>query len=178
MSAALRELATTRPWMDLDRVGVTGMSSGGYAAVRALLRYPEVFTVGVAESGMHDFRLLEPGLAESYHGPFDAGGYAALSNVDLADRLQGRLLLIHGGLDDRVPPQVTLRLAERLVTLGKDFDLLLIPDAEHIYFGYEHYVNQRRWDFLVRHLLDAEPPGGHRLPPVPIDMEALADLFG
>lgn len=176
--AALRELAATRPWMDLDRVGVTGMSSGGYAAARALLRYPEVFKAGVAESGMHDFRHLEPGLAEAYHGPYDAEAYASLSNIEIADRLTGKLLLIHGGLDDRVPPQVTLRLAERLIAHGKDFDLLVVPDADHIYFGYEHYVTQRKWDFLVRHLLNAEPPTDYRIPPVPIDMEALAELFG
>ncbi|MFI1754643.1 prolyl oligopeptidase family serine peptidase [Streptomyces sp. NPDC020571] len=176
--AALRQLAAERPWMDLDRVGVTGMSSGGYAAVRALLRHPDVFRVGVAESGMHDFRLLEPGLGEAYHGPFDEEEYAALANESLADRLEGKLLLVHGGLDDRVPPQSTLRLAERLIAHGKDFDLLVVPDADHIYFGYEHYVNQRKWDFLVRHLLDAEPPADYRLPPVPIDMEALGELFG
>ncbi|MEV7618400.1 DPP IV N-terminal domain-containing protein [Streptomyces sp. NPDC089799] len=176
--AALRELAATRPWMDLERVGVTGMSSGGYAAVRALLRYPEVFTVGVAESGMHDFGALEPGLGEGYHGPVGEADYAEVSNIGIADRLQGKLLLIHGGLDDRVSPQLTLRLAERLVQHGKDFDLVLVPGADHIYFGYEHYVTQRRWDFLVRNLLGVEPPAGFRLPPVPIDMEALAELFG
>ncbi|QES48310.1 S9 family peptidase [Streptomyces venezuelae] len=176
--AAIRELAETRPWMDLDRVGVTGMSSGGYAAVRAMLRYPELFKAGVAESGMHDFRLLEPGLGEGYHGPVGEADYTATSNAELADRLAGKLLLIHGGLDDRVSPQLTLRLAERLVQHGKDFDLVIVPDADHIYFGYEHYVTQRRWDFLVRNLLGAEPPAGFRLPPVPIDMEALAELFG
>jgi dipeptidyl aminopeptidase/acylaminoacyl peptidase len=176
--AALRELAATRPWMDLDRVGVSGMSTGGYAAVRALLRHADVFKAGVAESGMHDFRLLEPGLGEAYHGPFDAQEYAELSNTELADRLQGKLMLIHGGLDDRVPLQVTLRLAERLIAHGKDFDLVIVPDADHIYFGYEHYVAQRKWDFLVRHLLNAEPPADYRLAPVPLDLEALADLFG
>ncbi|CAM5372904.1 hypothetical protein STENM327S_00744 [Streptomyces tendae] len=104
--AALRQLAADRPWMDLDRVGVTGMSSGGYAAVRALLRHPDVFRVGVAESGMHDFRLLEPGLGEAYHGPFDEEEYAALANESLADRLEGSLLLVHGGLDYLGAPAV------------------------------------------------------------------------
>jgi dipeptidyl-peptidase 4 len=176
--AALRELAATRPWMDLDRVGVTGMSGGGFAAVRAMLDFPDVFTVGVAESGMHDFRYVNAGLAEPYNGPYDEATYAVASNVDSADRLAGKLLLIHGGLDDRVAPQLTLRLAERLIAADKDFDLLIVPDADHIYFGYEHYVTRRRWDFLVRHLLGAEPPAGYRLTPVPMDMEALAELFG
>jgi dipeptidyl-peptidase 4 len=176
--AALRELAATRPWMDLGRVGVTGMSGGGFAAVRAMLDFPDVFTVGVAESGMHDFRHVNPGLAEPYNGPFDEATYAAASNVDNADRFAGKLLLVHGGLDDRVSPQLTLRLAERLIAADRDFDLLIVPDADHTYFGYEHYVNRRRWDFLVRNLLGAEPPAGYRLTPVPIDMEALAELFG
>ncbi|MFC6085314.1 S9 family peptidase [Sphaerisporangium aureirubrum] len=176
--AALRELAATRPWMDLGRVGVTGMSGGGFAAVRALLRYPEVFSVGVAESGMHDFRHVDLGLAEPYHGPVAEADYVAASNVEMADRLQGKLLLVHGGLDDRVSPHLTLRLAERLIRADKDFDLLIVPDSDHIYFGYEHYVTRRRWDFLVRHLLGLEPPAGYRLSPVPFDMEALAELFG
>lgn len=176
--AALRELAATRPWMDLDRVGVTGMSGGGFAAVRAMLDFPDVFTVGVAESGMHDFRYVNPALTEPYNGPLNEETYAAASNVDNVGRLVGKLLLVHGGLDDRVSPSLTLRLAERLIAADKDFDLLIVPDSDHIYFGYEHYVNRRRWDFLVRHLLDAEPPAEFRLTPVPIDMEALAELFG
>lgn len=176
--SALRELSATRPWMDLSRVGITGMSGGGFAAVRAMLQYPDVFSVGVAESGMHDFRLVNVGLAEPYHGLAEEADYAAASNVDLADRLEGKLMLVHGGLDDRVSPSLTLRLAERLIRADKDFDLVIVPDADHIYFGYEHYVIRRRWDFLVRHLLGAEPPAGFRLAPVPMDMEALAELFG
>lgn len=176
--AALHELAATRSWMDLHCVGITGMSGGGFAAVRAMLSFPGVFSVGVAESGMHDFRYLNLGLAEPYNGPLNDATYAAASNVDHADRLAGKLLLIHGGLDDRVPSHLTLRLAERLTAADKDFELFIVPDADHTYFGYEHHVTRRRWAFLVRHLLGAEPPAGYRLTPVPIDMEALAELFG
>lgn len=176
--AALRELAADRPWMDLDRVGITGMSGGGFAAVRAMLDFPDVFTVGVAESGMHDFRHLNAGLAEPYNGPLDEPTYAAASNIDHADRLAGKLLLIHGGLDDRVPPQLTLRLAERLIATDKDFDLLIVPDADHTYLGYEHHITRRRWNHLVRHLLHTDPPPTYRLTPTPLDLEALAELFG
>ncbi|MEO9236990.1 MAG: DPP IV N-terminal domain-containing protein, partial [Jatrophihabitantaceae bacterium] len=69
--AALHELARTRPWLDLDRVGITGMSGGGFAAVRAMLDYPELFKVGVAESGMHDFRFVDPSIGEAYNGLLD-----------------------------------------------------------------------------------------------------------
>ena len=57
--AVLRELGRDRPWLDLDRVGVFGMSSGGFAAVRAMLEFPEFFRAGVAECGMHDLRYAE-----------------------------------------------------------------------------------------------------------------------
>ncbi|MDH6521864.1 dipeptidyl-peptidase-4 [Streptomyces sp. SAI-135] len=176
--AALRELARDRPWMDLDRVGVFGMSSGGFATVRAMLEFPEVFKVGVAECGMHDLRFAEQGIAEMYNGPFDPETYAATSNIDLADRLVGKLLLVHGGLDDSFSPHLSMRLAERLIAADKDFDMLIVPSSDHAFVGYDHHLNRRRWDFFVRHLMGVEPPSGYRLTPVPLDQEALADLFG
>jgi dipeptidyl-peptidase 4 len=176
--AALRELARSRPWMDLGRVGVTGISAGGFATVRAMLDFPDVFKAGVAESGMHDIRFVELSTAERYNGRYDAARYAEASNVDIADRLAGPLLLVHGGLDESVPPYLTLRLVERLVAADKDFEMLLIPGADHIYIGYEHHVNRRRWDFLVRHLLQAEPPAGYRLTPVPMDLDAFVEVLG
>ncbi|MEU2834225.1 DPP IV N-terminal domain-containing protein [Streptomyces lavendulae] len=176
--AALGELARSRPWMDLDRVGAFGMSSGGFATVRAMLEYPAVFKVGVAECGMHDLRFAEQGIAEMYNGPFDPETYAATSNVDLADRLTGKLLLVHGGLDDSFSPHLTMRLAERLIAADKDFEMLIVPSSDHAFVGYDHHLNRRRWDFFVRHLMGVEPPPRYRLTPVPLDQEALADLFG
>jgi dipeptidyl aminopeptidase/acylaminoacyl peptidase len=113
---------------------------------------------------------------ETYDGPVGETDYGRASNVDLADRLQGRLLLVHGGMDDNVSPQLTLRLVERLITLDKDFEMLIVPGAEHLFFGYEHHINRRKWDFLVRYLLGVEPPA-YRLSPVPIDSEVIAELF-
>jgi dipeptidyl-peptidase-4 len=150
--AALEQLAATRPWMDTSRAGIFGISAGGFAAVRGMLDFPDVFKVGVSESGMHDIRYGDPGTAEAYHGLSDAETYARASNIDIADRLTGNLLLIHGGLDTQVSPDLTLRLADRLIAADKDFELLLIPRAEHIYLGYETYVSRRKWEFLIRHL--------------------------
>nr|WP_269085612.1 DPP IV N-terminal domain-containing protein [Nonomuraea pusilla] len=149
--AALRQLAAARPWMDLDRVGV-------------------------CEAGNHDNRCYHLWWAETYDGP-DPEAYARSSNLGIADRLRGRLLLVHGGMDDNVHPHQTLRLAERLIAADKDFELLIVPGAEHVFLGYEHYVTRRRWDFLVRHLMGAEPPE-YRLSPVPPDAGTLAGVFG
>nr|WP_055502302.1 DPP IV N-terminal domain-containing protein [Nonomuraea pusilla] len=169
--AALRQLAATRPWLDLDRVGIFGRSGGGYATVRAMLRHPDIYKVGVAECGNHDQRLYHALWGESYEGPFDPELYARSANGELADRLEGRLLLVHGELDDNVTPHLTMRLVERLIAADKDFDLLIVPGAEHAFVGYEHYVTRRRWDHLVRHLLRVEPPAGFRLAPIPFTPE-------
>ncbi|GAA4818612.1 S9 family peptidase [Streptomyces ziwulingensis] len=177
-AAALEELGRSRPWMDLGRVGAVGASAGGFAVVRAMLDHPHLFKVGVAEGGMHDLRYVEAGAAETYQGPFEEKGYAGVSNVDRADRLAGDLLLVHGGMDDSVSPHLTLRLVERLIAADKDFELLIVPGADHSGIGYEHYVNRRKWDFLVRHLMGVEPPRGYRLTPVPMAADAVAGLFG
>ncbi|KAA2255443.1 prolyl oligopeptidase family serine peptidase [Solihabitans fulvus] len=163
--AALTQLAAAHPWLDTDQVGMLGISAGGFATVRAMADYPDVFTVGVAQSGLHDFRYGDPGSAQMY-GPYDERVAALASNVDAAGKVVGKLLLVHGGLDDQVSPDLTLRLVERLVAEDKDFELLIVPGAEHVYLGYEHYVNRRTWDFLVRALLGVEPPAGYRLTPV------------
>ena len=102
--AALRQLAQARPWMDLDRVGAFGHSGGGFAAARAMLDFPEVYKTGVALSGNHDDRYFNLGFVEAYDGADNPEAWARASNVDIADRLAGKLLLIHGGMDDQVPP--------------------------------------------------------------------------
>jgi dipeptidyl aminopeptidase/acylaminoacyl peptidase len=174
--AALRQLAQSRPWMDLDRVGAFGHSGGGFAAVRAMLDFPEVYKAGVALSGTHDVRYFNPGFVEAYDGADNPQAWAHTSNVDIADRLAGKLLLVHGGMDDQVHPDHTLRLADRLIAADKDFDLLIVPGAEHTFIDCLAYVRKRGWDFLVRELLGTRPPG-YRPAPIPIDPALLAELF-
>jgi dipeptidyl aminopeptidase/acylaminoacyl peptidase len=174
--AALQQLARTRPWMDLDRVGAFGHSGGGFAAVRAMLDFPEVYTAGVALSGPHDARYFNAGFVEAYDGADDPEAWARASNVDLADRLAGRLLLIHGEMDDQVHPDHTLRLADRLVAADKDFELLIAPGAEHTFIDRMAYVRKRCWDFLVRELMGTQPPA-YRPAPIAIGPELLGEMF-
>jgi dipeptidyl aminopeptidase/acylaminoacyl peptidase len=173
---ALQQLAGTRPWMDLDRVGAFGHSGGGFAAVRAMLDFPETYTVGVALSGPHDLPFFNLGFVETYDGADDPGGWARASNVDRADRLTGRLLLVHGEMDDQVHAVHTLRLADRLVAAGKDFELLIVPGAEHTFIDCLSYVRTRCWDFLVRELMGTQPPD-YRPAPIVIGPELLGELF-
>jgi dipeptidyl aminopeptidase/acylaminoacyl peptidase len=163
--------------MDTDRVGIYGLSAGGYTTVRALCTYPDFYKVGVAEAGNHDQRFYLLGWGETYDGPLDAETYARSSNVEIAEGLEGKLLLVHGEMDDNVYPHLTLRLVDRLIAANKDFELLIVPGAEHFFVGYEFYVRRRKWDFLVRHLMGREPPAGYRLEDVPMDFETFSELM-
>ena len=174
--AALRQLARTRPWMDLDRVGAFGHSGGGFATARAMLDFPEVYQAGVALSGPHDARYFNLGFVETYDGADNPEAWARASNVDLADRLAGKLLLIHGEMDDQVHPDHTLRLADRLIAADKDFELLIVPGAEHTFIDCLAYVRKRCWDFLVRELMGTQPPA-YRPAPIAIGPELLGELF-
>ncbi|MCG8153203.1 prolyl oligopeptidase family serine peptidase, partial [Pimelobacter simplex] len=173
--AVLHQLAATRPWLDLDRVGIFGRSGGGYAAARALLAHPDVYSVGVAEAGNHDNRMYHASWTAMYDGPYDPGDSARLSNTELAGNLTGHLMLVHGDMDDNVTPHLTMRLVDALIAADKDVDLLIVPGAEHAFTGRQHYVVRRRWDYLVRHLLGLEPPR-YRLAPIPPD-PALVSFF-
>ncbi|MFC3899066.1 DPP IV N-terminal domain-containing protein [Lentzea rhizosphaerae] len=174
--SALHQLATSRPWMDLDRVGVMGHSGGGFAAGRAVLAFPETYKAAVAMSGSHDGRYIGLGWAESCDGADNPEAWLRASNTEIADRLEGKLLLVHGELDDTVHPDHALRLADALITAGKDFELLIVPGAEHLYLDRISYVRTRCWDFLVRELMGVEPPA-YRPAPILIDPEVLGEMM-
>lgn len=164
---ALRALAADRPWMDLGRgVGAQGHSAGAAATVRALLTRPEVFTVGVAGSGVHDLRRYVAYWGEKYQGLVGEADYDHQSNLDLADRLEGELLLIHGELDDNVHPSNTLAMYDAFVQAERDVELVLLAGWGHPCWTHPYYV-RRSWDFFVRHLLGLDPPAGYRVAPAP-----------
>lgn len=173
--AALQQLAEARPWMDLDRVAAFGHSGGGYAAVRAMLDHPDMYAVGVALSGPHDPHSFSLDFVEAYDGADNPEAWARTSNVDAADRLAGKLLVVHGEMDDRVHPDHTLRLADRLIAADKDFELLIVPGAEHMYIDCLAYVRKRCWDFLVRELMGTPPPA-YRPAVIPL-YEVAGELF-
>ncbi|QIK80946.1 prolyl oligopeptidase family serine peptidase [Lysobacter sp. HDW10] len=161
--AGLKNLAAKYSWIDLSRAGMWGHSGGGNATATAMFMYPDVYKVGISESGNHDNRLYEDDWAERYHGLMvDKGdgktNYTNQDNAAHAKNLKGKLFLIHGMMDDNVPPQNTLLVVDALVKANKDFDLLMLPHARHGYGIDSNYVMRRRWDYFVKNLLGAEPP--------------------
>jgi dipeptidyl-peptidase 4 len=154
--AGIKQLAERYPYMDLTRVGIYGHSAGGYDSTHALLTQPEFYKVAVSSSGNHDHRMDKAWWNELWMGYPAGEHYQQQSNVALAAKLQGKLMLAHGELDDNVHPASTLQLVDALIKANKDFDLLILPGENHG-IGASQYFIRRRWDFFVRHLLGVEP---------------------
>jgi dipeptidyl-peptidase-4 len=153
----IQQMAAQYSYMDAARVGIFGTSAGAYGAAHAMLVFPDFYKVGVAISGDHDARLDKAWWNELYQG-FPVGpDYAEQSNVTMADRLQGRLLIEHGDIDDNVHVVETMRFADALMKANKDFDMLIVPNMYHGEGG-NLYLVRRRWDYFVRYLLGVTPP--------------------
>lgn len=152
----MKAAAAKFPQMDLDRVGIFGTSAGGQSAAGALLFHPEFYKAAVANCGCHDNRMDKASWNEQWMGYPVGPWYAESSNIDQARRLQGKLFLIVGELDDNVPPESTLRFADALIRADKDFDLLVVPGGGHGAGG--AYGTRRLQDFFVRHLKGGETP--------------------
>ena len=136
-----------------------------------MFHFPDFFKVGISESGNHDNRVYEDDWAEKWHGragaqPDGTTNYDNQANQLAAKNLKGHLLLMHGTMDDNVPPNNTLLVVKALIEANKDFDLLLIPNAQHGYGAYAPYAMRRRWDYFVRWLAGGTPPA--RLSDAPV----------
>ena len=147
--AALQQLAERYPYMDLTRVGAASHSSS-VAPIVGLLDYPDFYKVGVCTNPFSDLSLL----GEFYGDHTAAGAPEGLRIEQEVGRLQGKLLLIHGMLDDCTPVASTFRLVEALQKANKDFDMLLLPNLWH---GRSHYAIRRAYDYLVEHLQESIP---------------------
>lgn len=166
--AGLKELAATRPYMDLDRVGIWGHSGGGFATCAAMFRYPDFYKVGISESGNHDNRNYEDDWGERYIGLLtkdDKGksNYELQANQGYAKNLKGKLMLAHGAMDDNVPPYNTYLVVQALEKANKDFDLVIFPNAAHGYGQDSYYMMRRRWDYFVKNLQGNEPPKEYKI---------------
>lgn len=153
---AIKQLAEKYPYLDLDHVGIYGHSAGGYDSAHALLTHPEFYKVAVSSSGCHDNRSDKVWWNELWMGYPVAEHYKQQANPTLAANLNGKLLLVHGDLDDNVHPAATLQLVDALIKANKDFDLLIMPNKHHG-LGNGYFV-RKRWDYFVKNLLGVEPP--------------------
>src|SRR5262245_18986474 len=159
-------------YYDISRVGIYGGSAGGQNSTGALLFHPEFYKVAVSFAGCHDNRMDKISWNEQWMGWPIGPQYPKSSNVDNAARLQGKLLMLVGELDENVDPASTLQVANALIKANKTFDLFVFPGGEHgvgrrgrlTYYG-----NHKQWDYFVHHLLGVEPPNRNALAPTGSD---------
>jgi dipeptidyl-peptidase-4 len=120
-------------FVDPARVGIYGWSYGGFMTIRALELAPETFACGVAGAPVTDFRNYDSIYTERYMGlPADnEEGYGKSSAVQAADKLKGRLLLVHNLEDDNVLFQNTVQMVEAMERAGKQFELMVYPNKSH-----------------------------------------------
>ena len=144
------------PQMDLSRVGIYGGSAGGQNAMGALLWHGDSYKAAVADCGCHDNRMDKMWWNEQWMGLPEGDHYATNSNMENADLLQGRLMLVVGELDRNVDPATTMQVAKKLVDAGKDFELLVVPGAGHGACE-TPWASKRRTEFFVRSLVTGAP---------------------
>ena len=164
---AIKQLASRYPFIDVDRVGIFGHSGGGFASTDALLRYPDFFKVAVSGAGNHDNRTYNIYWSEKYQGLMKrdtirkTDNFESSANKTMAKNLKGKLLLMHGDMDDNVHPANTIQLVDELIKANRTFDLIIAPNRAH---GLnEPYFIRRRWDYFVQHLMGATPPDNYEI---------------
>jgi dipeptidyl-peptidase-4 len=147
----------TKSYADAAHVAIIGTSYGGYSTVYTMEMYPDIFTVGMANSPVTDWRLYDSIYTERYMGLLgdNAAGYDSSSGVKHAGQLKGHLLLIHSMMDDNVHPQNTMQLLTALADARLDVDLRIYPPGHHgAAYNQQSFflIQQATSDHLARYL--------------------------
>jgi dipeptidyl-peptidase-4 len=122
----------SQPWVDSERIGIWGWSYGGYMTCYALT-HSKLFKVGIAGAPVTDWHNYDSIYTERYMGlpRLNPEGYRKSSPLVAADSLHGRLLLVHGTVDDNVHLSNTIQFAAALQRSGKQFEMMLYPKSRH-----------------------------------------------
>ena len=172
--AAIEQLADRFSYIDGSKVGIHGHSGGGFMSTAAMLVYPDVFKVAVSNAGNHDNSVYNRWWSEKHHGvkeEISAKGDTTFSymidkNPDIAKNLKGKLLLIHGEIDNNVHPANTIRVVNALIKANKRFDMLILPTQRHGFGDMNEYWFWRTADYFSKYLLGDNSER-------PVDMEEI-----
>lgn len=125
------------PYIDSSRIGVHGWSFGGHMTTALMLRYPEIFKVGVAGGPVIDWKYYEIMYGERYMDTPQTNpeGYEQCDLKNLAGQLKGHLLIIHDDHDDTCVPQHTLSFMKACIDARTYPDLFIYPGHKHNVLG-------------------------------------------
>ncbi|KAL7472633.1 hypothetical protein ACHAXS_013006 [Conticribra weissflogii] len=143
---------------DPSRVGIYGWSYGGYLAAMCLCRAPDVFSCAVAGAPVTCWSLYDTHYTERYMGLPDENvqGYKESALFDHVVNMRGKLMLVHGLIDENVHFRHSARLINHLVAEGKDYDLMVFPDERHSprRLSDRLYMEKKICEYFVRHLVE------------------------
>jgi dipeptidyl aminopeptidase/acylaminoacyl peptidase len=157
---AIQQLAARHKFIDPERVGIHGHSGGGFMSTAAILQYPDFFKVAVSCAGNHDNSIYNRWWSEQHHGIQEkiAKGdttfvYHIDTNQELASRLKGHLMLVHGDRDNNVNPANTIRVVDALIKANKRFEFVLLPGQRHGFGDMNEYFFWKMADWYSRWLI-------------------------
>ena len=170
---AIEQLAVRYAYIDLSKVGIFGHSGGGFMSTAALCTYPDFYTAAVSSAGNHDNNIFNRGWSEIYHGVKEAvktvkgkdGQDSTVytysckvpTNMELAKRLKGHLLLVTGDMDKNVHPANTLRMVDALIKAKKNFEMIVLPGNGHGFGGKaDAFFERKLWYHFAKYLLGDE----------------------
>lgn len=151
----VKTVTDNRDYADGSRVGVYGHSYGGYATSMLMLRYPDIFSTGVAGAPVTDWRSYDTIYTERYMNTPQANkaGYDIGSAMAYANNLKGNLMIVHGTIDNNVHPGNSIQLIDALVEADKKFDVMMYPGNRHgIRGAHGRHYNKLRLNYLIKNL--------------------------
>ena len=158
---AVEQLSQRHDFIDINKVGISGHSGGGFMSTAALCQYPDFYKVAVSSAGNHDNNIYNRWWSETHHGveeKIDEEGnskflYEIETNPEIANNLKGKLLLVHGDIDNNVHPGNTIRMANALIKAKKRFDVFFMPGQRHGFGNYSEYFFWLKADYFCKHLI-------------------------
>ena len=157
---AIEQLAQRHSYIDIEKVGIHGHSGGGFMSTAAICQYPDFFKVAVSCAGNHDNNIYNRWWSETHHGVKEQVSekgdttfvYKIATNPQIAKKLKGHLMLVHGDIDNNVHPGNTMRVVNALIRAGKRFDMLMLPQQRHAFGDMDEYFYWRMVDYFSEHL--------------------------
>jgi dipeptidyl aminopeptidase/acylaminoacyl peptidase len=158
---AVERLAAKYNFIDINKVGITGHSGGGFMSTAAILEYPDFFKVAVSCAGNHENNIYNRWWSEQHQGikeiVTEKGDttfqYSIDKNTEIAKNLKGHLLLVTGDIDNNVHPGNTLRMVNALIKSNKRFDLLVLPGQRHSFGNMNEYFFWKMGDYFSKYLI-------------------------
>ncbi|MFN8431674.1 MAG: DPP IV N-terminal domain-containing protein [Spirosomataceae bacterium] len=148
---------------DPKKIAITGFSYGGYMTCLALTKGADVFTHGMAGGSVTDWKLYDSAYTERFMDTPEENpeGYKKGAVLTYSDNLKGKLLIVHGTMDDNVHLQNSIQLIDKLQESKKDFEMMFYPGGKHGWGGAKgaHFENLKN-RFIYKYLLEKDMPEG------------------